>query len=167
MTIRHLTTSDWKIFKSIRLEALKTDPQAFGSTFKDESTKEETYWKACINDGIRGSQPSVIFCAFHDDRPFGVIFAFRDQRFDEVAHLAGLWVKPAFRGQKIATKLLQAALEWSKKQHFEQAKLWNNVRNTTAQTLYEKEGFQYTERTDTMKSHPNQTIREMRKDLSN
>lgn len=151
--------------QSIRLEALKTDPQSFGTPYKSLHKKPDAYWKEAVI-AMRGQSPSVVFCCFDNEAALGLISCFKDQKHDEVAHIAGLWVRPSHRGQGIATRLLQTALKWARDQRFQQAKLWNNTNNLRGQKIYEQLGFQMTSNTDKMRSDPNQIIREMRLSLS-
>ena len=40
MNIRLLQKKDWQVFKALRLEALIQHPEAFGSSFEEESSLE-------------------------------------------------------------------------------------------------------------------------------
>jgi len=43
--IKLLKPSDWVMWKTIRLEALKNHPEAFGSSFEEEHERTDADWK--------------------------------------------------------------------------------------------------------------------------
>ncbi len=45
ITIIQITPSDWQLYKTIQLEALKEDPQAFGSSYTTWANATEEKWK--------------------------------------------------------------------------------------------------------------------------
>jgi hypothetical protein len=45
ITIRRLTEDDWIEFSQIRLKALQTDPEVFGSNYEKESQMTEADWR--------------------------------------------------------------------------------------------------------------------------
>src|SRR5687768_6786251 len=53
MNIKLLTSDDWEKYKNIRLAALTTDPQAFGSSLADEIRREEPEWRMRLENPIR------------------------------------------------------------------------------------------------------------------
>jgi hypothetical protein len=46
--IKRVTSLDWQEYKKIRLEALKKEPQAFGSSYDKEKERSENEWKEKI-----------------------------------------------------------------------------------------------------------------------
>jgi hypothetical protein len=47
--IRRLETADSALYREIRLEALKQNPEAFGSTFERESDKPASWFEASVS----------------------------------------------------------------------------------------------------------------------
>jgi hypothetical protein len=65
LQIRRLETSDAALYRDIRLEALKQNPEAFGSTFERENTRPLSWFEAAIGR-------SDIFGAFLDGTLAGI-----------------------------------------------------------------------------------------------
>lgn len=108
ITISLLHPSDWQTYKAIRLDALKEDPKAFGSSYEKEVAFTLEQWKE------RPSNPkSYIFIAKDDDSLIGMVaFLLKDE--DTVAHVWGMFVKKEYRGQGIGKKLMQQFIEKAK-----------------------------------------------------
>jgi len=52
-----------------------------------------------------------------------------------------MYVKPAFRGQKISTILLESLKNWAKKKALKELRLDVYINNTEAIKVYERFGF--------------------------
>src|ERR1700730_52507 len=83
LQIRRLETSDAALYRDIRLEALKQNPEAFGSTFERES-EAPLSWFDAVGDR------SDIYGAFLDGTLAGVA-GFVAQESSKQAHKAVLW----------------------------------------------------------------------------
>lgn len=44
IVIKTLSSEDWEKFRDIRLEALQTDPLAFGSSYAEEKILTQSEW---------------------------------------------------------------------------------------------------------------------------
>jgi hypothetical protein len=64
MKIRLLESNDWQAFKALRLEALSLHPEAFGSSFEEESKLTDEAFQHGYNN-------CNIFGAFVDDELIG------------------------------------------------------------------------------------------------
>ena len=52
VVIRRLTETDWSAFRTIRLRALRTTPEAFSVTLDREPDQPETFWRARLADPL-------------------------------------------------------------------------------------------------------------------
>ena len=97
-TIRRLGAADLEAFRSIRLEGLRNDPEAFGSTFEKESNEPEQYF-------VDRLTRSAVFGGFVGDRLVGVagFYSFEDTKSAHKGVLWGMYVTPETRGSKLAT----------------------------------------------------------------
>ena len=68
MVVRRLTPTDVDTLRAIRLEALRTDPDVFGSTLEREEGRSDDEWRAWLGRG-------VTFVAEVDGEPSGLVVA--------------------------------------------------------------------------------------------
>jgi ribosomal protein S18 acetylase RimI-like enzyme len=101
--IRLLTPGEAALYRDIRLEALKRDPDAFSSTFERENAMPLKWFEERIVNGN-------VFGAFAGGALVGVAGYWR-QEGAKVRHKAGLWgmyVRPAARGSGLVERLVEA-----------------------------------------------------------
>lgn len=139
--IVQLEPEDWPAYRALRLEALQTEPQAFGSTYADNLKHPEAFWQRRLQEAAEG-QPGWLLFARADDQLVGMIGAFADND-PTVVHIISTYITPAYRGQGISKALMRAILEAvSQPGTFETARLTVNVQQIPALRLYEQFGFQ-------------------------
>jgi len=103
--IRRLIKADAPLFRQIRLEALELSPEAFGSSFEQESTQSLGHFEEVLSR-------SDVFGAFRGVDLVGVA-GYRTQGGAKQAHkgyLWGMYVRPAARGGGVGRQLVQAVL---------------------------------------------------------
>ncbi len=135
IAIKKLDAERWKDCRDLRLEALKGNPTAFGSSFEEESTFAEAEWRKRIKNAI--------FALSHD-KPIGMIVYIFSSRVKtkHIANIFGVYVKINFRGQGVGRKLIESALsEIQKNKLIHKIKLTVNPEQTAAVRLYEQYGF--------------------------
>ena len=135
ITIRQLKIEDVDDFKTIRLSALKQASEMFGSTYKVESQRP-------IEMFIERITNNVIFAAYQNKQIIGVIIFHQESglKASHKANLFGFFIEPDYRNQGIASRLLQAAIQYGR-QCVEQITLSVVSENTSAIHLYQKHGF--------------------------
>lgn len=131
-----LSPLDVELYKSIRLEALKEDPQAFGSSYEKESAFSEEQWKERIEN-----RDNCIIVAKEADTSIGMIgYHLKDE--GKNAHLWGMFVSKKYRGKGIGKQLMQQIVEKAKRvKSVEVVSLDVNPEQTSAVKLYESMGF--------------------------
>ena len=90
--IRRLARADAALYRDIRLEGLRSNPEAFGSTFAAENARPLSFF----SDRIGGSQ---IFGAFHGSKLVGIA-GLLIREGEKEAHkglLVGMYVQPSAR----------------------------------------------------------------------
>ena len=109
MEIRCLSPSDAVAFRALRLEALRSAPEAFGASYAETLLRTE----ADFADGIATAAPGAIFGAFEGEAMVGsaglMVPGTEKQRHKGV--LWGVYVQPAFRGRGISRGLVEAVIE--------------------------------------------------------
>ncbi len=133
--IKNLPITRWKEYKNLRLEALKSDPLAFGSSYPEEKKLKEEEWKRRI--------VNTVF-ALSNDKLIGMVgYVFRKRtKLKHVADIFGVYVNNKYRGQGIGRELLKAAISTiSKNKKIIKIELSANTEQKAAIKLYEKNGF--------------------------
>jgi ribosomal protein S18 acetylase RimI-like enzyme len=133
--IRRLTPDDADFFRAIRLEALKANPEAFGSTFEFEDKLDLDWFAGRLRD-------SHVFGAFRDGELVGTVgFAIQQgQKNSHKGRLWGMYVRPSSRNFGVGRLLVNAALE-AARENVELVQLSVVRENGRARRLYESVGF--------------------------
>jgi ribosomal protein S18 acetylase RimI-like enzyme len=135
VTVRRLTPADAALFREIRLEGLRREPDAFSSTFEDESGRE----MSAFADRLAAS---AVFAACRGADLLGVA-GFYAQPGPKHAHkgmLWGMYVRPQARGAGVGAMLVEAVIEHARR-HVELIQLSVIGENLAARRLYERCGF--------------------------
>ena len=133
--IRQLTSEDWPLWKSIRLEAVKQVPEAFGSSFEDEVLRSDADWQ----DSLKKSD---IFGVFQGEDLVGTagVFYHQQTKLQHKAGLFGVYMQPRCRGLGLAGKLIATVIEHAKTKAL-QLYCAVVVGNAPALKLYQHHGF--------------------------
>ncbi|HSW89145.1 MAG TPA: GNAT family N-acetyltransferase [Candidatus Saccharimonadales bacterium] len=139
-----LKPSEWEMYKAIRLEELREDPQAFGSNYEKESNFSDEQWQERPSN-----KNSLIFVAKDRETPIGLVGALIKQEEDEkIAHIWGMYVNSNYRGIRLGKRLMKKVLEAIQQAEVKKVQLMVDYEPTPAQLLYRSLGFQATETTD-------------------
>jgi ribosomal protein S18 acetylase RimI-like enzyme len=142
MKVRRIRAGDWEVFRDIRLEALRSDPAAFGSTAEREEGYPEQHWKERAVDGASGIENVTLLGEAPDGRLLGMAGVFTE---NDQYHVWGMWVAPDFRGRGLGRKLLDEILSWARSaDHSRPIYLAVNPDQSAAVRLYKSRGFQHT-----------------------
>lgn len=137
IAIQELGPDDWRVWRDIRLAALREAPEAFGSTSAEWEDAEEGRWRARLED-----VPLHAFARL-DDVPAGVVSALAPAPDGSgPVELISMWVAPSARGRAVGDALIEYVLRWAADRHPE-ASVVLQVRkhNAPATTLYERHEF--------------------------
>jgi ribosomal protein S18 acetylase RimI-like enzyme len=127
--------TDAALYRSIRLEALRANPEAFGSTFETENTQTLSWF-------VDRLSASTVLGAFHEMH-LVAIAGFAVQQGQKRAHKGSLWgmyVRPSSRGLGVGRQLVEAILELAR-HHVELIQLTVVRNNEQARRLYTSLGF--------------------------
>jgi GNAT superfamily N-acetyltransferase len=134
--VRQLNKKDAAAYRAVRLEALRTEPDAFCSDFEVETKKAELFLEKCLKEG---SEVPFVFGAFEGGELVGIAGFAGDE-------LIQLFVKANYRRKGIARALALAVAAHA----FSEVKLllYINVavvlHEMNAQKFYESVGFEPT-----------------------
>ena len=151
MTTRVLTSTDLPIYRRLRLEALRTDPDAFASTYEREIHFDDAAWLSRMS-GFDGRTGVVILDEYDGSAKGTVGIGFGEGEHD--THLWGMWVAPQFRRCGAGQRLVESAIEWARANRAATVTLWVVRTNTAAIALYQRSGFEPTGDVDTLPTNP-------------
>lgn len=138
--IRPVTKDDLELVKQLRLEALKSAPEAFASRYEDEVRMTQAEWEARIHSNAEGVDTKA-FLAERNDRGVGLVVGVWGGDEARRAEIVSLFVSPDARGTGLGRALISAVVEWARGRGAVQVSLRVGVENTPARRLYEAAGF--------------------------
>lgn len=137
-----LPVSSWREFKELRLRALRSDPQAFGRSYEEESCYPDETWRQELMDSESG-RCHLFFARLHGAL-VGMVKGGRtdEDRFGHSAYVVSMYVDAPARGRGIAKELMGRALEaLAGEEDVRVVRLYVNSGQGPAIRLYEGLGF--------------------------
>jgi RimJ/RimL family protein N-acetyltransferase len=137
LKVRRLEAHDVAAYRELRLESLKSHPEAFGSSWEDESGKPDAWWTERL-------KTNTVFGGWIDDSPLlGVVGLYIHDtiKLRHKGMLVGMYVRPAARGSGLAAALVQRVIEQARGT-VEEICLRVVASNTIAHRLYSAAGFE-------------------------
>jgi len=133
--VRRLEPVDAAIYRTIRLEALDRDPDAFGSTHAEEVGMSTAAMAARL-------ETSATFCVFANGEVIGTAALLR-KTMRKVCHrgeIVAMYIRSAWRGRGAANALMQALLAHAD-DVVTQVELNVVAENAPACRFYQRHGF--------------------------
>ena len=144
VNVRLLHEDDWQTLRAIRLEALQTDPHAFGSTFEREAEFSEGDWRSWLATSELG-----IFGIFKGATLIGMT-GVRLIPEGREASLWGSWIRPDERGAGLSRLLYEARFGWARETgQCDAITVSHRASNIASREANQKHGFVYTHTTMT------------------
>jgi ribosomal protein S18 acetylase RimI-like enzyme len=134
--LRRLSPADAPLFREIRLEGLRHDPDAFASTFENESDQPLSFFADRL-------ARSAVLGAFRGPELLGIA-GFLVQQGPKHAHKGTLWgmyVRPAARREGVGRRLVEGVIDYARTQ-VELIDLRVINENPAARRLYAGLGFE-------------------------
>jgi ribosomal protein S18 acetylase RimI-like enzyme len=133
--IRKISPDDIEFFRSIRLEALRAEPDAFASS-ADE-------WNAFTVSEWLQRMKFPTFVAFVDNEPVGLMGLIRHdpKKMRHRAKLVMVYVRNTFRGSGLADALLEHVFDYARQEQIIQIELVVRSDNLPAIRFYSKRRF--------------------------
>ncbi len=137
--VRRIDPADWRLYREIRLSALKDSPDAFGTTYAQASQYPDEAWV----ERLENASPETDFPMFADidGKPVGLAWAMIEPPTVSVAHLYQMWVHPEARGKGLGRDLVSSAIAWARARSASKVVLEVTCGNDPARRLYEAVGF--------------------------
>ncbi len=152
-TVRRVEAGDGPAVREIRLQALRSDPDAFGSTYEREHERPAEVWLQRTAAASSGYE-QCLFVAEDGTGLVGMVGAYTPTGDSSRRHLYGMWVAPHVRREGLAAALVEAVKGWAVAAGATRLDLWVNEVNGPALRLYQQAGFAATGRTQPLPSNP-------------
>src|SRR5438876_1130752 len=117
MEIRSICENDMRGYKTLRLEALRDHPTAFGSDYEEDRKLPDSFWIERIKTALDESA-GRIFLADNGDRLAGSLGVYRQRgaKCRHQGHIWGVYVRPEFRGRRLTDRMMDEAVRWCRAQ---------------------------------------------------
>lgn len=138
-----IQSKDWELYKKIRLESLKENPEAFGMDYQDVKNFSNEYWINELNEASKGIKKWLLFAKFNGEI-VGMLGGerFKSEDLKDTAKVVAVFVSKKARGKGIAKKLLLNLLdEFRKSPGFKKARVKVFINQNVAIKLYQSAGF--------------------------
>lgn len=142
--IINLPISRWKEYKALRLEAVRSEPQAYRTTYEEASTSPDEKWLEILGNAEKENK-DILFFAEDDGKLVGMTGAFfnKTPETENAAMIYGVYLNKKYRGQGIGKQLLLKVLERLENiSTISKAVIMVNTQQTIAHSLYRNLGFQ-------------------------
>jgi ribosomal protein S18 acetylase RimI-like enzyme len=146
-----ITPENALLFKTIRLCALQTDPNAFGSTYAKESQLDDAAWVQRIR---YWGEYRTGFLAIDGELPCGMLAVFPDEDNPGCAQLISMWVAAEHRRTGLGRQLIDSAKSWAVSHGFRELRLFVTCVNKGAIEFYIRNGFAKTGKTQPYPNDP-------------
>ncbi|MDN5896302.1 MAG: GNAT family N-acetyltransferase [Nocardioides sp.] len=100
--IRMLAEDEWRLYRDIRMAALREAPQAFAASVAEEAAHDEDVWRDRMTHARR-------FVAEREDEALGVVCLGLHNDDQELGEVFGLWTAPSVRGHHVGWGLVASA----------------------------------------------------------
>ncbi|WP_165969509.1 GNAT family N-acetyltransferase [Nonomuraea terrae] len=120
--------------KHVRLRALRDTPDAFASTYESESAFPAETWA----ERLTNPESRWWVARAGDGTDVGLVCL----RMEETGgHLLSMWVAPEARGSGAGSRLVDAAVAWTRDAGAERVRLWVVDANEGGRAFYLRKGF--------------------------
>ena len=110
--IIELSESDWRDYKSIRLDSLRDSPDSFASTYEREVSFRPDQWKSRLRISST-IHDAVAIAAVSDKSLIGLLSCVIHGPDVKTAHLYQMWVSPGFRKRGVGSALVDHVKSWA------------------------------------------------------
>jgi RimJ/RimL family protein N-acetyltransferase len=131
--VTRLVESDWRVFATLRLQALTDTLGTADPQYRQEVTFTAAQWRRRLR-----AHAQFAVCTTNGHL-VGLIGAQRQSV--EAVYLYSLWLEPGMRGRGLGYELVSAAIDWARTQRARIVTLRVDVANAAARGVYEQLGF--------------------------
>jgi RimJ/RimL family protein N-acetyltransferase len=139
IVVRAATISDIDEFRALRLDAIQDSPIAFPADYTVTINHPMSFWE----NRLTSDESRTIFFAEHENQLIGMTGIYKGE-LPKTKHSATIWgvfVRPEWRGLRIAESLIEACIGWAKSHEVKIVKLGVTAASTSAVRCYQRCGF--------------------------
>ena len=139
VVVREAAGSDAERFRELRLDALQESPIAFPGDYQVYINHPMSFWE----NRLKADEIGIIFFAEYENQFIGMM-GIRRGETPKTRHGATIWgvyVRPHWRGLRIAQALIEACIAWAKSNGVSIVKLGVTAASTSAVRCYQRCGF--------------------------
>ena len=139
VAVREATLADAKQFRELRLDAIQDSPIAFPVDYEVNIDHPVSFWE----DRLKTGETGRIFFAEYENRLIGMT-GIRKGESPKTRHNATIWgvyVRPEWRGLRIADALIEVCIDWARSNGVIIVKLGVTQASTSAVRCYQRCGF--------------------------
>jgi ribosomal protein S18 acetylase RimI-like enzyme len=140
LTVRRLAAHEWRVYRALRLEALRDAPDAFGSTLAREEAFSDDVWMDRLSAGAV-SPTELPLIAEDGERPIGLAWARIAPEDSDVAAVYQVWVDPEYRHRGVGRLMIDTVLDWARAAGVRQLLLSVALGPGSALEFYRRAGF--------------------------
>lgn len=140
MEVVRVEPEDWERIRDLRLRALLSDPDAFGSTYEQEVDRDEDAWRSWAT-GWANAVDQGLFAAVDEGDWVGMALGVRWEEDPVTAQLYAMWVEASWRRRGLGHALVGAVVAWARGLGVRKVTLRVTEENAGARALYERCGF--------------------------
>lgn len=140
--IRLCAETDAPAFRELRLEALRSHPEVFSADYAMNEQAPSTFWSERLSQNINSAQQALYFAAADGD--LVGMSGIRRGDSPKTCHDALIWgvyVRPGWRGRRLAERLLGMCVAWAQEHEVHLIKLAVVATNIAAIRTYARNGF--------------------------
>ena len=137
--IRQFETTEWQVYKDLRLNALKESPEAFGSVYENAVKYEDINWRNRLAHASAENDFPMV--ALVGDEFAGLGWVMVEPPENDVAHLYQMWVDPSFRRLGLGRALVESSINWARNRGVKSMLLEVTSGDRPARRLYDSLGF--------------------------
>lgn len=133
--IRKLLENEAFLYKSMRLEAIQTEPSMFRCSTPAEADLTDVEWQERIK------YPRAIFVLFDNDKPIGMTSILLTGKKE--AYLGQSYIKKEYRGFGLSTLLYEIRMAWADNLQLERLTVSHRESNEISKAANQRSGFKY------------------------
>ena len=165
VSVRPMREDEAEAVRAMRLRALQSAPDAFGSRYEDELAVSPDQYERRTRRTIESNDLEILVAETSGEL-VGMCFVHLLAEDHTCGDVGGMWVEEQYHGRGVGRALLAESEAWSLARGAVAIILWVTEGNSTAQGLYESAGYRPTGRDNVHPVRNWLTVFQMQKQLT-